>query len=151
MQQIPISMAGGGYMRASTVLGVPILILVFAYLNGSLGGRNGQDATPQGPEAERPPTLHEKGVVNNLAFGCLSREEHESFINLVVSKDKEAIGKFIDTRLASGTCEEIEEGAEVLVEQVTFSNNFCVRRTGDLNCLWVSRGQVRKADAQLAK
>src|SRR3954452_4051260 len=89
--------------------------------------------------------IGEKGIIKPYTIGCHSEKEYDKLSNLLDLGDKEASKNFMVSRVRLGVCRTIMEGGEAVVEKVTFSSNkICVRKAGDIDCLWVDRLLVQK-------
>jgi hypothetical protein len=89
--------------------------------------------------------IGEKGIVKPYTIGCHSEKEYDKLSNLLDLGDKDASKNFMVSRVRLGVCRTIMEGGEAVVEKVTFSSNkICVRKAGDIDCLWVDRLLVQK-------
>ena len=89
--------------------------------------------------------IGEKGIVKPYTIGCHSEKEYDKLSNLLDLGDKEVSKNFMVSRIKLGICRTIMEGGEAVVEKVIFSSNkICVRKAGDIDCLWVDRLFVQK-------
>jgi hypothetical protein len=98
------------------------------------------------------PSCGKKGTVKQNVLGCYSKEIYDRYFQIILAKDEVAARKFRVQYLMSGDCEVLKEGDEVTVERAApraeklrpFSDNFCVRVTGEVRCLWANKAWVRK-------
>jgi hypothetical protein len=102
---------------------------------------------PSPPSAQKPshsyPLLRERGVINGNVLGCTSKDTFERFGRLVIARDMEAANKFASAYILNGQCRDLNKGTQVIVEELPFfSDNFCVRPAGEMNCFWTNKGWV---------
>ena len=85
------------------------------------------------------PDLHEHGFVSGHVFGCVTRAHLDRYQQLDRTRDNEVASTFLWEQISSGDCRTLLKATEVVVEQATYKDSFCVRQLNETNCLWTSR------------
>jgi len=90
------------------------------------------------------PDVHEHGFVSGHVFGCVTRAHLDRYQQLDRSQDDEVAGKFLLEQIRSGDCRTLLKATEVVVEQATYKDSFCVRPLKETNCLWTNREWIER-------
>jgi hypothetical protein len=99
--------------------------------------------------SDKQPAEHiyagERGVFKFTAPACKTEDEFTKLHRLIIAEDKAAQSAFLLSRVASGECRMVPEGTIAAPEPLLrFSDNFCVRPLGQVECLWTNKGWLKK-------
>jgi hypothetical protein len=90
------------------------------------------------------PDVHEHGFVSEHVFGCITSAQLDRYHQLDRTRDNEVVSTFLLEQIMSGDCRTLLKATEVVVEQTTYKDSFCVRPLKETNCLWTNRRWIER-------